>query len=383
MKGERSRMRRLRFEALEGRLVLSVAPSLPAVHAASLHAITPVATESSNWSGYAVTGSSVTYVAGSWVVPTVSTTTSGYTSVWVGIDGFSSSTVEQIGTDSDYVNGRISYYAWYEMYPADSYNISMTVKPGDAMTASVAYQGNNSFLLTIIDTTETETFSKAFSMSGAARSSAEWIVEAPSSYSGVLALSNFGSVTFTNAYATIGTTTAAIDYWQSYSINLVTGSTVQGSTDRCPIPRRPSPCPPALRPRIRARCRNSRSPMRRSAAARGLPRIITAGAGLRVRAQALIRARVPAGVGAGGDEPPLSHLTLSRRERGPVGDQQIELLQQPGEDFRVGIGPQRRAAALEVHQLGPHHRPRSAASVSPGPFTRQPITAMVTSCSAA
>ena len=121
-------------------------------------------------------------------------------------------------------------HAWYEMYPADSYNISMTVKPGDAMTASVAYQGNNSFLLTIIDTTETETFSKAFSMSGAARSSAEWIVEAPSSYSGVLALSNFGSVTFTNAYATIGTTTAAIDYWQSYSINLVTGSTVQGST---------------------------------------------------------------------------------------------------------------------------------------------------------
>ena len=179
MKGERSRTRRLRFESLEGRLVLSVAPSLPAVHAASLHAITPVATESSNWSGYAVTGSSVSYVAGSWVVPTVSTTTSGYTSVWVGIDGFSSSTVEQIGTDSDYVGGRVSYYAWYEMYPAASYNISMTVKPGDAMTASVAYQGNNSFLLTITDTTETETFSKAFTMSGAARSSAEWIVDAP------------------------------------------------------------------------------------------------------------------------------------------------------------------------------------------------------------
>ena len=239
MKGERSRMRRLRFEASGGAIGVVGSPglsaALPLAHsavaqAASVHTITPVASESSNWSGYAVTGTSVTYVAGSWAVPTVSTTTSGYTSVWVGIDGFSSSTVEQIGTDSDYVNGKVSYYAWYEMYPADSYNISMTVKPGDAMTASVAYQGSNSFLLTIKDTTESESFSKAFSMSGAARSSAEWIVEAPSSYSGVLPLSNFGSVTFTNAYATINGTTGAINNWQSYSINLVTGSQVQGST---------------------------------------------------------------------------------------------------------------------------------------------------------
>jgi hypothetical protein len=230
-------MRRLRFEALEGRMVLSVAPGVSALahsvvaQAASLHStITPVATESSNWSGYAVTGTSVSYVAGSWLVPTVSTTTSGYTSVWVGIDGFSSSTVEQIGTDSDYVSGRVSYYAWYEMYPSGSYNISMTVKPNDAMTASVTYQGSNSFLLSIADTTEGETFSKAFSMSGAARSSAEWIVEAPSSYSGVLPLSNFGSVTFTNAYATVNGTTGAIDNFKSYSINLVTGSQVNAST---------------------------------------------------------------------------------------------------------------------------------------------------------
>ena len=35
--------------------------------------------------------------------------------------------------------------------------------------------------------------------SNAKRSSAEWIVEAPSSSSGILPLANFGSVTFTSA----------------------------------------------------------------------------------------------------------------------------------------------------------------------------------------
>jgi len=51
---------------------------------------------STNWSGYAVTGSqgSVTYVAGSWIVPTVTASaTNSYSSFWVGIDGYASGTV--------------------------------------------------------------------------------------------------------------------------------------------------------------------------------------------------------------------------------------------------------------------------------------------------
>ena len=141
--------RQLRCEALEGRLVLSVVPGLPtgavvplaghnqsaAQVAKSSVTVAPIANVSSNWSGYAVTGSSVSYVAGSWVVPTVNTKTNGYSAVWVGIDGYSSSTVEQIGTGEDVVNGKATYYAWYEMYPSASVTIStMTVKPGDSIT---------------------------------------------------------------------------------------------------------------------------------------------------------------------------------------------------------------------------------------------------------
>ena len=251
MKSRRSLTRKLRCEALEGRLVLSaipgwsVAPIPPLGHSQVAAAVAkvaaklaPISTVSSNWSGYAVTAAanSVSYVAGTWTVPTA--TTSGYSSVWVGIDGYSSQTVAQIGTEADYSShGTATYYAWYEMFPADSMPInSMTVKPGDSITASVAYNASNSkYTLTITDTTETtssfnDSFSIAMAAPGMARSSAEWVVEAPSSGYGVLPLANFGSVTFTNAYATINGTTGAIDNWQGYAINMQSRSTVVSTT---------------------------------------------------------------------------------------------------------------------------------------------------------
>ena len=44
-------------------------------------------------------------------------------------------------------------------------------------------------------------------------------------------LDNFGSVKFTNASATIGTTTGPIDAWQSYAIDMASGgSRIQDST---------------------------------------------------------------------------------------------------------------------------------------------------------
>ena len=108
--------------------------------------------ESYNWSGYAVTGSSgaVTDAKGSWTVPTATCagTPTGYSSFWVGIDGFSSGSVEQTGTDSDCVSlngksGTPTYYAWFEFYPNPSYVIEFSkgVQPGDIMTAEVKYAG--------------------------------------------------------------------------------------------------------------------------------------------------------------------------------------------------------------------------------------------------
>jgi hypothetical protein len=226
--------RRLRIEALENRLVLSV--------------VTPVSTTSTNWSGYAVETSltspktgAVTSVSGVWNVPTVTPTSSkstAYCSVWVGIDGYSSSTVEQIGTDSDVVNGKTQYYAWYEMYPSASKNItSMTISAGDSISASVQYitSGTHSgqFCLTITDTSRAnDSFSIYQTLASAKRSSAEWIVEAPSSYSGVLPLAQFSTVTFSNATATINGTATAIDSspWQSAKINMVSRTTTEDTT---------------------------------------------------------------------------------------------------------------------------------------------------------
>jgi len=154
---------------------------------------------SSNWSGYAVLGSSFNAAAASWIVP-ASTCSSGnqYASFWVGLDGYSSSTVEQTGTDSDCVGKNPSYYAWYEFYPHPSFEItSLSIKPGDVMEATVVYKGG-AFTVTIVDKTTGKAFRKSSTVSGAKRSSAEWIAEAPccTAGGGILPLADYGTVLF-------------------------------------------------------------------------------------------------------------------------------------------------------------------------------------------
>ena len=126
------------------------------------------ATNSTNWAGYAVTGpvGSVTQVKGSWIEPKISgKCPSGflYASFWVGIDGYSSSTVEQTGTDSDCQAGTPTYYAWYEFYPAGSVLISsMTISPGDVIKAEVSYaKATGLFTVSIKDKTTGQSFSTA------------------------------------------------------------------------------------------------------------------------------------------------------------------------------------------------------------------------------
>ena len=110
-----------------------------------------------NWSGYAVTGpnDSVSDVKGSWKVPAIQGACSSqtqYSSFWVGIDGYSSNTVEQIGTDSDCQNGSPIYYAWYEFYPHYPYNIPIAISAGDVISAEVSYLGGK-FTVSITDVT--------------------------------------------------------------------------------------------------------------------------------------------------------------------------------------------------------------------------------------
>jgi hypothetical protein len=90
------------------------------------------------------------------------------------------------------------------------------------------------FELSLTDNTTKQSFvtyqsSDATQSPTASRSSAEWVVEAPTIGNSLGALANFGSVTFTNATATINGVTGPINdpAWQNQPINMGSrGSTI-------------------------------------------------------------------------------------------------------------------------------------------------------------
>jgi hypothetical protein len=190
---------------------------------------------STNWGGYAVTGAagSVTHVKASWVVPAIQGTcpsTNQYASFWVGIDGYSSNTVEQIGTDSDCQNGQPVYYAWFEFYPHPSFLVnSLTIKPGDVISAEVIAGAKGAFTVTLTDVTTSATFSTSTRIHSAQQSSAEWIAEAPYS-GGVLPLADFGTAYYgqnntgvsNTSDATIGGATGVIGSFPTGNIAEIT-----------------------------------------------------------------------------------------------------------------------------------------------------------------
>jgi hypothetical protein len=165
---------------------------------------------STNWSGYATYNATFTDVKGSWIQPTATCSTSGhrYAAFWVGLDGYNSNSVEQIGTDSDCLNkNRPSYYAWIEMYPAAPVNLSSSkypVAPKDSISAEVKASGS-SYTLVLTNTTRAWSYTTTQSSTTAQNSSAEWVAEAPSSCfitCTVLPLANFGTVNFTGSATT-------------------------------------------------------------------------------------------------------------------------------------------------------------------------------------
>jgi hypothetical protein len=173
----------MRPRANRGAAAVAVALTVGLLSAASAAADS---TSSSNWAGYAVHRSGVRFrtVLGSWTQPHA-TCTAGratYSSVWVGIGGYSISSpaLEQIGTELDCTaGGRVVSDAWYELVPAASHTTKLIVKPGDRVQASVTVTGNQ-VKLTIADLTRHRSFAKALHATVLDTTSAEWIVEAPS-----------------------------------------------------------------------------------------------------------------------------------------------------------------------------------------------------------
>ena len=177
---------------------------------------------STNWAGYVVPtttdSGAVSAVSGSWIVPAV--TGSGYSAIWVGMDGYSSNSAEQIGTEQAIINGKTQYSAWFEMYPNPPQKIDRPVNAGDNITASVQYT-NSSFVLTLQDNNwptvfivnETTDYTPQ-------RNSAEWIIEAPSASQGILPLADFGSIAINGMQATIGDKTGALSNWMPVAMNM-------------------------------------------------------------------------------------------------------------------------------------------------------------------
>jgi Peptidase A4 family len=188
--------------ALGTATALLLASSAPA-HAATAARdhLVRATVSSANWAGYAASGSSGDFssVSASWRQPRVACSKgeTSYAAFWVGLDGYGSRTVEQIGTASECRSGKPASYAWYEVYPKKGARCSITVDAGDRIDASVEYRSGG-FKLALSDGSSTcRTSAKAGRRFE--RSSAEVIVEAPSSNhgpKGTLDLADFGSVSF-------------------------------------------------------------------------------------------------------------------------------------------------------------------------------------------
>ena len=171
---------------------------------ASAHGISHATATSTNWSGYAATTGTYTSVSASWTEPTGTCSGSAkYSSFWVGLDGYNSSSVEQTGSEVDCSGSRPQYYAWYEMYPAASVSYSNTVRPGDHFNASVTYTGSNHFSLVISDTTQGWSHTPPApwrTRPGPRPRSSSRRRAAPSS-GGILPLADFGTVNITGSLA--------------------------------------------------------------------------------------------------------------------------------------------------------------------------------------
>ena len=180
---------------------------------------TPANVKSYNWGGYAEgygpsSLGTFTAVSGSWTIPHVTCPTAGTRGVgaenlivadWVGLDGLSSSTVEQLGSMSQCYEGVASYLVWWEMYPSGSANVSFA-EAGDAIHASVTVNAAGNYVLALTDVQDPEasfkTTQPCIGQGICQDNSAEWVVERPAYQIGLIPEADYGKTTFTDASST-------------------------------------------------------------------------------------------------------------------------------------------------------------------------------------
>jgi hypothetical protein len=157
--------------------------------------------ESRNWAGYDASGGSFTGVSATWSVPQFAPDSpAGADAIWVGIGGVNGADLIQAGTQET-VSGRgtTEYQAWVEMLPQASRPVPLSINAGDSITVSLQEQASGNWLVVFMNNTSGKSYQLTVPYASS-RSSAEWVVEAPSARRGrVLPLDTFGSVSFTQA----------------------------------------------------------------------------------------------------------------------------------------------------------------------------------------
>jgi hypothetical protein len=157
---------------------------------------------SHNWSGYAATNGEYTGVGATWTVPEFEPDRPfGVDAAWVGIGGVRTRDLIQAGTSQAIApSGATQYQAWVETLPEAALPVPLTVNPGDSVTVTVQEQSQNNWLISFVNNTTGQTYEHR-ERYNSSNSSAEWVQEAPSTGGGqVLPLSEFDSVSFTDAW---------------------------------------------------------------------------------------------------------------------------------------------------------------------------------------
>lgn len=165
------------------------------------------AVESLNWSGYAVrrVSAPINAVSGSFTVPPAGLVPPGFAATWAGIGGYDSSDLIQAGVAEDSLPGNPllgpQYYPWYELLPKSEMQLvgctgdrTCAISPGDRVSVRIKHVGARRWSITVADGGNwlwAKTVAYASS-----RSSAEWILEAPSLLAVPTPLAPVGTVHF-------------------------------------------------------------------------------------------------------------------------------------------------------------------------------------------
>lgn len=170
---------------------------------------------------------------------------------WVGIDGGTcSQAILQTGIDWYVTKGVVTYDAWYEWYPAYSYDFTgITLKGGDSVRMTVLTSSTTNGLAVIENLTTGQAVQQFLSVAASSalcEANAEWIIEDFQSCTAAgvcpqVPFANFGAVTFTSSLAlqsgnlitpgSAGQNLQTLDLYQNSTT--LTNCAVSGTTVSC------------------------------------------------------------------------------------------------------------------------------------------------------